>query len=72
MTSAKKPSAKDKIAVYEALFKTLHFHRHLTLNKNEVETILNNIDAWVDAHQRGVGETEKDVDDKVNSAFWKL
>lgn len=72
MTHAKKPSAKDKIAVYEALFKSLHFHRHLTLNKHEVETILNNIDAWVDAHQPSVGETEKDVDDKVNSAFWKL
>ena len=63
----KKPTLKEKVEVYEALFHQLNFHRTLTMKEKGVMRLMGLIDAWSYAHR--VEGTEEDRQKRIAIAF---
>lgn len=71
--SVKRPTQKEKIAVYEQLLHDIQFHRDVTLNDRAVSDLLEKIGNWSYSHRRGNGEyNEREQQAIVDAAFWKL
>lgn len=73
MSKLKTPSLKEKVAVYEAFFHRVNFHRNLTMNEKAIIKLLEIADAWSWAHRSGNGEySEAEKQQHINSAFEKM
>lgn len=71
--ATKRPSAKEKVAVYEDLLHSIQAHCDITMNNEQVRELLSRICTWSYAHRSGNGElSEKDQNARIDSAFWKL
>lgn len=71
MTKFRKPTKDEELDGWHHLAFKLHFHRTVTMNHREVARILEQIDAWVNAHSTANGERpEVEVKKNVNAAFW--
>lgn len=69
----KKPTQKEKIAVYEKLLHDIQFHRSVTMNQAAVVALLSKIDAWSYSHRAGNGElSEAQQQENISKAFWNL
>lgn len=69
----KKPTTKDKIAVYEDLLHSIQMHAEVALNNDQVKEIINRICAWSYAHRGGNGElSNKQQQEQIDHAFWRL
>jgi hypothetical protein len=66
----KKPTNKEKVQTYEALFNKINFHRSFTHQEQPIFKILGDIDNWVNAH-RNEGSPEE-IDQRVIEAYEKL
>lgn len=67
----KKPTLREKIAVYEQLLHDLQFYRCVAMNDAAVRELLNRIDEWSYAHRSGE-RAPAEIEEQVNYAFWKL
>lgn len=73
MVDTKKPTQKEKIAVYERLLHDIQFHREVTMNNKAIVELLDKIGAWSYSHRRGNGQhSDAEQQAIVNVAFWKL
>lgn len=69
----KKPTVKDKIAVYEDLLHSIQMHTELTMNNDQIKEIINRICKWSYAHRNGNGElSEKQRQEQIDYEFWRL
>lgn len=67
----RKPTKKEKIAMYERFIDTLALYAET--GSNNLGTLLNNAGNWSYAHRLGNGEfTEKEQEELVTKKFWKL
>ena len=58
----KSPTNKEKIEVYEEVFRALHFHTHITNNQQAINGILQSIWELCDSK----------IKEHVDEAFWNL
>ena len=73
MSKVRKPTQKEKIAVYEDLLHTIQMHAEVTMRPEVVKELIGRICRWSYSHRSGNGEyTEAEKQDHINSAFWRL
>ena len=73
MSKVKRPTQKEKIAVYEDLLHLIQLHAAVTMEPDKVQSLINRICAWSYAHRAGNGEKSEDrVIAEIDAAFWKL
>lgn len=69
----KRPTLKEKVAVYEQLLHDIQFHREVTMNPQAVKILLDRVGSWSYSHRRGGGQLpEKDQNAMIDAVFWKL
>jgi hypothetical protein len=69
----KRPTQKEKIAVYEDLLHELQFHMDVTLDNDKIKAILARIASWSYAHRQGNGELSEDQQHElIDNRFWNL
>lgn len=68
---AKTPTLKEKVAMYERFLNALNIGV-TCVNNDMVRELVMNADAWSYAHRRGEFYTDKERQEIINSAFWKL
>lgn len=73
MKRIKRPTVKQKLAMYEGLLHDLHFCSTVVMNHERLRELLSNISDWSYAHRVGNGEpTEREQAQMVDAKFWKL
>lgn len=68
MAKTKSYSAKEKLEIFDAFFKRLHFHRYISGNVAKINTMLEIADAYVLA----ASQTGEDAKEQLNKAFEKM
>ncbi len=69
----RKPTLKEKVAVYEDLLHTIQMHAEVTMRGEVVKELIGRICGWSYSHRAGNGElSEQDQQDRINHAFWRL
>ena len=72
-TKVKRPTPKEKVAVYEALLYEIDLHTTVTMNDEAIREIIRRINRWSYAHRSGNGEkSEAQQQQEIDSCFWKL
>ena len=67
----KKPTAREKVEVYERLLHDIHYHRTVTMNTALVQNLLVKIGVWSDGHTlRFVSEKQREQ--YITEAFLTL
>lgn len=70
---AKRPTAKQKVEVYEDLLHSIQLYSEVTMNNDQIREVIRRICAWSYAHRSGNGElTEKEQNEGIDQAFWRL
>ncbi len=73
MTKVKRPTQKEKIAVYEDLLHNVQLYAEVTMDEARMKAIIGRICAWSYAHRQGNGElSDEQRDNRIDSAFWNL
>lgn len=73
MMKVKRPTQKEKIAIYEGLLHELQFHMDVTMDNDKIKAILARVAAWSYAHRQGNGEHHEDERNAaIDNAFWRL
>lgn len=73
MKPIKRPTQKEKIAVYEDLLHLIQLHAEVTMEPDKVKELINRICSWSYAHRAGNGENAEDERNAaIDHAFWKL
>ena len=73
MTKIKRPTQKEKIAVYEDLLHNIQLYAVVTMDEERMKAIINRICAWSYAHRQGNGEhSEEQINNGIDYHFWKL
>lgn len=73
MSKVKRPTQKEKIAVYEDLLHLIQLHAEVTMEPLKVKELINRICSWSYAHRAGNGErSDEQRDANIDAAFWKL
>ncbi len=67
----KTPTLKEKIAVYEEFLHKINMFCIIADNDG-VKELIDNADNWSYAHRRGEFVTDKQRNEMINNAFWKL
>jgi hypothetical protein len=67
----KKPTLKEKVAVYEEFLHKINMFCIICDNEG-IKELVTNADNWSYAHRSGEFVTDKQRDEMINSAFWKL
>lgn len=70
MSKPKKPSLKEKVAVYEHFLHRINFHRTITMNEKAIFKLLSMADDWSTAH--GGEFSSKEQEERINRAFENL
>lgn len=69
----KTPTLEEKVQVYEKLLHAIQLSRSVTLNKERVVQLLDQIDAWSYAHRVGNGAlSDEEQQQRIDAAFWQL
>ncbi len=67
----KTPKQKEKIKMYEDFLHKLNLFC-LIPNPDGISELLANTDNWSYAHRKGEGLSDKERNELINTAFWKL
>lgn len=69
----KRPTQKEKIAVYEDLLHNIQLYAEVTMDEARMKAIIARICSWSYAHRAGNGEfSEEQQNDRIDHAFWGL
>ena len=73
MTKTKRPTQKEKIAVYEDLLHNIQLFAEVTMDEERLKVIIARACRWSYSHRAGNGELSEDVlNDRIDTAFWNL
>jgi hypothetical protein len=67
----KNPTLKEKVAIYEEFLHKINTFVICCDNEGVAE-LVQNADNWSYAHRRGEFVTDKQRNEMINNAFWKL
>jgi hypothetical protein len=67
----KKPTLKEKVALYESYLHKINMFV-VSCNNDGIAELVQNADIWSYAHRRGECITDKQRDQMIANAFWKL
>jgi len=67
----KKPTLKEKVALYESYLHKINMFC-ISCNNDGIAELVRNADAWSYAHRSGEFVTDKQRDQMIANAFWKL
>lgn len=71
--TAKTPTLKEKVEVYEQLLHDIQLHAEVTMDSVSVRLLIAKICNWSYTHRAGNGENSEAVQNKmINKAFWDL
>ena len=73
VTKIKRPTLKEKVAVYEDLLHSIQLHAEVTMDEAKVRELVNRICRWSYAHRQGNGElSEAQQTAAIDHAFWRF
>jgi hypothetical protein len=67
----KNPTLKQKVAVYEEFLHKINMFC-ITCDNEGIAELVKNADIWSYVHRNGEFVTDKQRDEMINNAFWKL
>jgi hypothetical protein len=67
----KNPTLKEKVTIYEEFLHKINMFC-ITCNNEGIKELVANADNWSYAHRRGEFVTDKQRNEMINNAFWKL
>jgi hypothetical protein len=67
----KKPTLKEKVALYENYLHKINMFV-ISCNNDGITELVRNADTWSYVHRCGEFITDKQRDQMINNAFWKL